>query len=108
MSEIIISVINHLNQNTGFNYDYNNSENKKLIKNLLDKGFTENDLISVINKKVHDWKGTAYAIYIRPSTLFGTKFEKYLRNEKRTNNNTIEQLFNAVQQTKSANWKLDK
>ena len=108
MSEIIISVINYLNKITGGNHDYNNPENIYFIKNLLNKGYKENDLISVIDKKYSEWRGTKFEMFIRPSTLFGSKFKKYHLNEKRTNNNTIEQLFNAVQQTKYANWKLDK
>jgi len=38
------------------------------------------DFQEVINKKSRQWKGTDMAKYLRPETLFGTKFDSY-RNE---------------------------
>jgi hypothetical protein len=36
----------------------------------------------VIDNKVSEWKNTEMAKFIRPETLFGTKFESYLNQKK--------------------------
>ena len=36
------------------------------------------DFKSVIDKKSKEWLGTNMERYLRPDTLFGTKFESYL------------------------------
>ena len=46
------------------------------------------DFKTVIDKKVKSWAGTEWEKFIRPETLFGTKFESYL-NEKVTGKGDI-------------------
>ena len=47
------------------------------------------DLKKVIDKKVADWKGTQYQIYLRPETLFNaTKFESYINGLETKQNTT--------------------
>ena len=48
------------------------------MKARLNEGFTEEDIRKVIDKKTEEWLGTEMAQYLRPETLFGTKFEGYL------------------------------
>ena len=36
------------------------------------------DFKTVIDKKAKEWKGTSMEKFLRPDTLFGTKFESYL------------------------------
>ena len=36
------------------------------------------DFIIVIDTKCSNWLGTEWERYLRPATLFGTKFENYL------------------------------
>ena len=36
------------------------------------------DFKAVIDKKSYEWMGTEREKYLRPQTLFGTKFESYL------------------------------
>ena len=38
------------------------------------------DFKAVIDYKVSEWKGTKMEDYLRPETLFGTKFESYLNS----------------------------
>ncbi len=55
------------------------------------EGFTFNDFIQVIDKKVGEWMGTTYSKFLRPETLFGSKFEGYLQEtigEKNGNANS--------------------
>ena len=44
----------------------------------------------MINNKASDWLNTEYARYLRPSTLFGDKFEEYLNKPHSQNNSTFE------------------
>ena len=74
-----LSVLSYLNQVAGTNYKTDKAEYVKLISELHHKGYTEAQMRSVIDKKAADWLGDAkFEQYLRPSTLFGPKFEQYL------------------------------
>ena len=77
-NKICENVILHLNALTGSAYKPTSRANKELINRLLSEGFTENEIITVIDKKYAEWNGTDWAWCLRPSTLFGQKFEGYL------------------------------
>ena len=53
----------------------------KHIKARLNEGFKFDDFVTVIDKKTKEWKNTNMAKYLRPETLFGTKFESYLNQD---------------------------
>ncbi len=74
-------VINYLNQQTGKHYKSTTKKNQTVIRARTDEGFTLDDFKQVINKKVDEWKGTDMEKYLRPETLFGTKFEGYLNQQ---------------------------
>ena len=76
-------IINYLNEITGSRYKHNTDKTKKVIHARLAEGFSIDDFKKVIDKKSQDWKGTEWEKYLRPETLFGTKFEGYL-NQKIT------------------------
>lgn len=73
-------IIQHLNGKAGTQYRSTTPTTVKLLKGLLtgDKPFTVQDCIAVIDKKCAEWIGTEWEKYLRPSTLFGSKFESYL------------------------------
>ena len=51
------------------------------------KGFVIDDFKKVIDNMAAEWMGTEWEKYLRPETLFGTKFESYLNRkpkEKKT------------------------
>lgn len=75
---IVEQVIKHLNEITNSNYKSTTRTTRDKIKARLNEGFTLDDFIVVIDKKFWDWKGTKFEQYMRPETLFGTKFESYL------------------------------
>ncbi len=78
-------IINYLNHATGKNYRSSTSKNKTLIKARWNDGFTEEDFKKVIDTKVAEWKNNAdMSKYLRPETLFGTKFEGYLNQQAKT------------------------
>lgn len=71
-------VISYLNSVLGTNYRYQSKATQGHINARLNEGFTLEDFKAVIDKKTEEWKGTEMAQYLRPETLFGTKFESYL------------------------------
>lgn len=76
-SSLSLSVISHLNEAAGTNYDPEDSV--LLIGNLARKGYTEEQMIEVIDKKCAEWLGDPVVEgYLRPSTLFGKKFAEYV------------------------------
>ena len=77
-NNIYNSVISHLNEKAGTNYRASGQATKRHINARLEEGFTLEDFFAVIEKKCAEWKGTEMEKYLRPETLFGTKFENYL------------------------------
>lgn len=73
-----ISIIEHLNLKAGTNYKASTKKTKSCINARLQEGFTVDDFKTVIDKKCVEWMGTNMEMYLRPETLFGTKFEGYL------------------------------
>lgn len=76
--ETISNIINYLNDVTGKNYKATTPKTRTLIKARLKEGFVLHDFKAVIDKKYKQWRGGDMERYIRPETLFGTKFEGYL------------------------------
>ena len=77
-SDFTVAVVDYLNQKAGTHYRAGVAKTQSLIKARANEGFTEADFRTVIDKKCADWIGTEYEQYLRPQTLFGTKFESYL------------------------------
>jgi len=76
--ELYITVIDHLNEKAGTNYRASSKATQGHINARLAEGYTVEDFKTVIDKKVSEWRGTAMEKYLRPETLFGSKFENYL------------------------------
>ena len=72
--------IAYLNQVTGKSYKFIES-NTKLVDARFNEGYSVDDFKTVIDKKVAEWQGTDMSKFIRPQTLFGTKFDGYLNQE---------------------------
>ena len=72
-------IIFYLNKKTGKHYKVKTPKTVRLIRARLKEGFTVEDFKAVIEKKCDDWLGNEkMERYLRPETLFGTKFEGYL------------------------------
>lgn len=82
-NKICEAVILHLNALTGSDYKPTSRTNRELINGLISDGFTEKEIITVIDKKYAEWNGTDWAWCLRPLTLFGKKFESYLNSPVR-------------------------
>jgi uncharacterized phage protein (TIGR02220 family) len=80
-SLIIAEVVGYFNEVTGKSMRPQNKTWVKNINSILDQGFALADMKKVIDNKTAEWLHTDQCIYLRPETLFGSKFESYL-NEK--------------------------
>lgn len=84
-------VIEYLNLKARTRYRASTPKMKQLIRARLSEGFILDDFKIVIDNKCADWKGTEWEKFLRPETLFGTKFEGYLNArqtvQKSTNKN---------------------
>lgn len=80
---IYIEIIDYLNSKANTNYRVNNKKTRASINARIAEGFTIDDFKKVIDIKSSEWLNTNMQQYLRPETLFGTKFEGYL-NQKVT------------------------
>lgn len=77
-------IIDYLNKRTGSSYRPSSKKTRDLIKARFNEGFTEEDFYQVIDKKTADWlSDNRMNKFLRPETLFGTKFESYLNQKAR-------------------------
>lgn len=80
--EIYKDIVEYLNQKAGTKYKHTTKATQRHINGRLAEGYILDDFKAVINKKVAEWKDTDMAKYLRPETLFGTKFEGYLNQKE--------------------------
>lgn len=106
MNQTIQKTIEYLNHVADTDYTPDFPPTVEMLTSLINQGYGLHDFKTVIDKKWKSWKGTKYQDYIRPSTLFGSKFENYLN--ERPSKSPIEQLADSVQRAKQTNWRLDK
>ena len=81
--EMYDEVVSYLNEKAGTNYRSSTPKTQSLIRARVSEGFTVEDFKVVIDKKCTEWTWTDMEKYLRPETLFGSKFESYL-NAKAT------------------------
>ena len=74
-------IVFHLNQVCNKNYKHTTETTKKHIHARWVEGHRLEQFKTVIDNKATSWLGTDMEKFLRPETLFGTKFEGYL-NEK--------------------------
>lgn len=77
-SDEISSLLSFFNSETGSSYK-ETEQFDELINERISEGYTFEDLRNVIRKKSAEWSCDGkMRSYLRPSTLFGDKFEEYL------------------------------
>jgi len=82
-------IVEFLNEQTGSHYRYTSKATKKHIKARFNEGFTLDDFKEAINNKANGWlHDDKMKKFLRPETLFGSKFEGYL------NENTLKKHQN--------------
>lgn len=94
-----VEIVTYLNQSASTNYRHTTKKTKDLIKARWNEGFRIEDFKAVIDRKTAEWlHNEEMSRYIRPETLFGTKFESYLNQKggakhERSGSNQYENLF---------------
>lgn len=92
------TIIDYLNKKAGTAYKASSKKTKELVSARMNEGFTVEDFQTVIDNKVDEWgqppKAGAKDMrpYIRPETLFGTKFEAYLNQRRVVNDGEHERI----------------
>ena len=82
-------IVQYLNQKTGKNFKSTSKATQRHIKARFTDGFVLDDFKQVIDKKCSDWlRDQKMKEYLRPETLFGTKFESYLNSKTTTTKQT--------------------
>ena len=75
----VAEVVQALNETVGSHYRPTSNATRKHILARLREGFTVEECKEVIRKKSEEWgSDPKMAKYLRPETLFGSKFEGYL------------------------------
>jgi len=81
-----VEIVQYLNFKTDKNFSPKTKETQNHIKARWHEGYREQDFFHVIDVKCAKWLTDPKMIdFLRPKTLFGTKFESYL-NEKEIQN----------------------
>ena len=86
-------IIDYLNKKLNSNYRSNNKMTIRHIKARLQEGYSVDDFKKVIDKMYNEWYNTEMQKYLRPETLFGTKFEGYLNMQSKENKKELPQWF---------------
>lgn len=77
-------IVSYLNEKAKTNYRSSSQKTKTLIHARWKEGFKLDEFKTVIDKKVSEWiNDNEMCKYLRPETLFGTKFESYLNQKVR-------------------------
>ena len=71
-------VIDYLNKKANTNYRPTTKNTQSFINARVKEGYAVEDFKKVIDSKSKEWLNTDFEKYLRPATLFGTKFENYL------------------------------
>lgn len=90
--EDIKEIVAYLNEKCGTHYRSNTVNTRKHITARFADGYTVSDFMTVIDKKSAEWLGTKFELYLRPDTLFGSKFESYLNQQIKQKDSTKEFL----------------
>lgn len=75
-------IVGYLNKKAHTNFKTNNKLTRRYIFERLAEGYAMQDFKTVIDTKYDDWAETEFEKYLRPSTLFGDRFEDYLNEAK--------------------------
>lgn len=93
-------IIDYLNQKANKKFKHTSQKTQTLIKARFKEKFTLDDFKQVIDIKTAQWLADPkMSVYLRPETLFGTKFEGYLNEQSKFVQTTPLQNQGTVQTT---------
>ncbi|RAN53798.1 hypothetical protein B8A42_08700 [Dolosigranulum pigrum] len=81
-------IINYLNEKANRQFKSTTKKTQSLIKARFSDGWEVENFKTVIDKKTQEWMGDSkMENFLRPQTLFGTKFESYLNQNMKVMDN---------------------
>lgn len=92
---IVKDIIDYLNKRVKSSYNWENIDIKRLIYDLIEKGYKKIDFQVVIDKKYDEWHDSKMVVHLNPYVLFGKYFEKYLNQpviKKTLNDISMEEI----------------
>jgi len=90
-TDIYFKIILYLNDKANKNFKHNSKTTQRHINARLNEGYTYADFCKVIDVKTAQWSRDKHMCkYLRPETLFGTKFESYLNETEEVNDGEFE------------------
>lgn len=97
-NKTIERVIDYFNRKTGSRISNSTKSIRDLIKARLNEKAKPEDFKAVIDNKFEEWNDDPTTrVWIRPSTLFGPKFQEYLPKELEGNGG-LKEVFNELEQ----------
>jgi len=79
----VLNIVEFLNNRLKTKFSHKNEKTRKRIIARLNEGFTVEDICRVIDCKSKQWEtDVKMRKYLRPETLFGSKFEGYLMESR--------------------------
>lgn len=97
--DICQRVIENLNWQTGRKFKTVESNTKHIIARLKE-GYSEEECIRVVHNKVIDWLDNPdMKDFLRPSTLFGTKFDGYLQGNDQSGMRTNAEIEKIIKES---------
>lgn len=83
-SDLVIQIVRVLNEVTESDFRPSSKATSKLISARINDGYSFDELKDVILHKTAQWKNDPkMKSYLRPETIFGSKFESYLQEAKK-------------------------
>jgi uncharacterized phage protein (TIGR02220 family) len=82
-----LEIVNHLNAKCGTQFKHTTKETQRFIRARWNSAFRLPDFVAVVDFKAATWRTDPKMLgYLRPETLFGTKFESYLQEARSAQN----------------------
>ena len=108
MTEVYQEIISYLNEKTSSDYKATTKSYTKLVDARIKSGYSLQDFVTVIDKKVAEWMGTDFEKFLRPETLFGNKFETYLNQKIQLKTSPHQKAYEQVSKATELGWNTDK
>lgn len=92
--DIVGKVISYLNLKTAQSYRPTSKSTQRHINARIQEGFALEDFMAVIDAQNQEWgKDAKMRRYLRPETLFGSKFESYLQASRQMPGREIHEQY---------------
>ena len=74
----IVYILNYLNEKAHTNYHPSDIQTQYCISARYSEGYKLEDFLHVIDSRINAWLGTKAEMHLKPKTIFGSNFKKYL------------------------------